>query len=234
MTTEIVQAGTGVIVPIQGFELESNGMVLHGHPTYPEWEAMYRQLAHIHRANPLWLGDMLNVGEGLFNEDYAQAIDTGIDPASLANYKSICKRVAIERRPAGITISHMGLVAAMAPEDQDHWLHLTASNDWRVSELRAAIREEAQKLTASLDAPPHVDDSKALHEERVEDEEVDQDWQPEQEAFTQVGENLYAVAFTPEELHELHDFLCLLEIRQTAPAPLRSAVHKIEEASLSL
>ena len=98
-------------------------------------------LGRIHKATAFWIGDWINYGEAAYGEMYAQAVDDlGLDPQTLMNYASVCRRVAGGRRRSGISFSHHAEVASLDPEEQTHWLDQAEAERWSRSELRLRLR----------------------------------------------------------------------------------------------
>jgi hypothetical protein len=125
--------------------------------SYDEWENLGRAVGFIGNAWQWWVGDWLNVGEMLFGQDSANAVDdvkqtrmdlaqriTGKDPGTIANIASICNRVSKEVRRQELDFTHHAKVSPLDPEEQRHWLQLAIDNEWSTSDLAAAIKEAKQ------------------------------------------------------------------------------------------
>jgi hypothetical protein len=108
---------------------------------YEEWAGIGVTLGRIALSTAWWIGDWLCYGEAVYGEQYAQAVDDlGLNPQTLMNYASVCRRVARRRRRSGLSFSHHAEVASLDPEEQDRWLGRADAEGWSRSELRRALR----------------------------------------------------------------------------------------------
>ncbi len=123
-------------------------------PSYETWESLVRGAVWVGEAWQWWLGDLLNIGESLFGEEFAQVADppeskydlvhrvTGLDPGHLRNIASLSGRVPRDNRrtPPLAWSTHMP-VAPLDPADQVEWLQRAIDNNWTREALRVAIRD---------------------------------------------------------------------------------------------
>lgn len=73
------------------------------------------------------------------------AIDSvRLDYQTLRNYAWVARRFELSRRRNRLSFQHHAEVAALPPEDQDHWLDLAEGKGWSRNELRKNIRTNAQ------------------------------------------------------------------------------------------
>jgi hypothetical protein len=134
--------------------------------TYETWEALGRFLGRISGAMNFWIGDWLNFGEEVYGEEFAQAVEsthgerqdiaqriTGKAPQTLANWASVCGRVAKSRRRIELDYTHHQLVAALEPEEQTEWLGRAVDEEWSSRALSEAI-SEARGTGAGTEPPP--------------------------------------------------------------------------------
>jgi hypothetical protein len=126
-------------------------------------------------ATSFWIGDLLNFGEKLYGDKYTEAMEaTGLSYDTLANYASVCLRVARSRRREGLHFGHHAEVASLEPLQQIEWLEAAVVNGWRRAELRERLRASKDRPDPtptpawSDDAPP----AESLTEEKVEEAEV--------------------------------------------------------------
>jgi len=93
---------------------------------------------------PWRIGDLLNEGHDRFGEKYTQGVPDNVlkyNPDSLRNFMWVCSRIApAVRRITELSFGHHQVVAAMEPELQNRWLALSVERDWRIRDLKAAIK----------------------------------------------------------------------------------------------
>lgn len=123
-------------------------------PTYQDWENMGRAVSFVGNAWQWWVGDWLIIGEALFGEESAQAVDdrssrydlarriTGKDQGRLQNIRSVCNRVPKATRRPELDFTHHEKVAALDPDDQVRWLQRAVDETLNTSELAQAIKDE--------------------------------------------------------------------------------------------
>lgn len=117
------------------------------------WEALGRLLGSFDRRSRWYLGDWFNAGEDLYGEEAAQGTDdvhsrydltarvTGLEPDTLRNISSICRRVSRERRRQEVGFWTHAEVAPLEPDEQTEWLQKAIDNGWGRTALRQAIRD---------------------------------------------------------------------------------------------
>ncbi len=137
------------------FTLTPVSLTMREGVSFEEWETTFQQVRRIQNALPYYVGDLLNYGEAHYGETYAQAVeDTGYSVQTLTNYKSVCSKVAPERRREGLNWTHHVLVAKFEPEEQECWLDRAEVNQWDTGELRVAIRSLEQIEAPKAEAKP--------------------------------------------------------------------------------
>lgn len=122
--------------------------------TYAEWEACGDWLRAVDGAVQWWVGDWLRLGEELFGEEHAQALDmeAGWDQRSLDQMRWVAERVAPAARRADLSWAHHREVAAVDDSArQREWLARAAAGDgegrWPVDRLRREV-QAAKRLAA--------------------------------------------------------------------------------------
>ncbi len=121
---------------------------------YQRWEDLGRFLGGLQRRTNWYLGDWLNFGEALYGQEASQGIDsttkqrydeaervTGLDHGTLMNIRSICGRVARERRRSELGFWIHAAVAPLDPEEQIEWLQRAIDEGWTRVQLQDAIKE---------------------------------------------------------------------------------------------
>lgn len=115
---------------------------------YDQYEALAAMFGSVKLSCSWWIGDLLNWGEKVFGETYAQAAElTGLTVETLRSYCYVCRAVAKRRRRASLSFGHHRLVAPLDPDDQTRWLDEAEKNAWARSAMEAAMRaaQEAPK-----------------------------------------------------------------------------------------
>lgn len=136
-------------ISLVGLELTNPDM------KFEEWENIGRSLGHMARWGSWALGDWLLFGEGLYGEEAFAATEgtttdrydvanriTGLAHGTLANYASVCARIARSRRRVELFFSTHEPVASLDPEDQIRWLQIAVDDRLTKDELRQAIKDE--------------------------------------------------------------------------------------------
>jgi hypothetical protein len=124
------------------FALMRVGLLIDGQPTYEQWEAAGKMLAHMSGAVHWWVGDWLNYGEGQFPDQYTQAADlTGLHYQTLRDAKWVAGAIPVSRRRDKLSFAHHKEVAALAPQAQDAFLEHAEAEGWNRSDLRDRVKE---------------------------------------------------------------------------------------------
>jgi hypothetical protein len=161
-----------------GADLTATSMDLRiANPSFEDWENMGRAVSFVGNAWQWWVGDWLVIGESLFGEEAAQAVDdhesrydiarrvTGKPQGTLQNIRSVCARVSKERRRAELDFTHHEKVASLDPEDQIFWLEKAVEEKMTTSELASAIRDF--KKGATPEDEPETDPEPGPGESKV-------------------------------------------------------------------
>ncbi len=127
-------------------ELERSGAVTATSLTLPpdlpfdRYEALATMFGQLHRTSQWLIGDLINYGEKVYGETYAQAEKlTGLAPQTCANYSSVCSRIPRSRRRPKVNFSLHAEVASMKPDEQKKWLRLAEDKQWTRVQLRDQI-----------------------------------------------------------------------------------------------
>ena len=108
---------------------------------FERWEALAEMMGRLRSANCFWIGDLLNFGEGVYGERYAQGMEAfGLEYRTLTNYAYVCRNVARSRRSDRLSFAHHREVAPLDPAEQADWLTNAAEAGWSRSQLRDALR----------------------------------------------------------------------------------------------
>lgn len=120
--------------------------------SYETWEALGRFFGSLDKRSRWYIGDWLILGEELFGEEAAQAIEdtqktrydeaervTGLDHGTMMNVRSICKNVARDTRRKELGFWIHAEVAPLDAAEQSVWLERAIEHGWTRRELRDAI-----------------------------------------------------------------------------------------------
>lgn len=125
---------------LPGFQLQRNGLVVSGEPTFEEWQTAGEFLRQCEGAVHWWIGDWLNYGERRYGEMYAQAIEaTGYNYGTLANDKWVASQIEFSRRRENLPFSHHAEVAPLSPKEQDEFLAIAETEQLSSRDLRKRI-----------------------------------------------------------------------------------------------
>lgn len=106
-----------------------------------EWVGYGRRIGVTGRSAGWWIGDWLRYGNARFGERYVRAArTTGYDVQTLTNMVYVASRFAIARRREDLSWSHHAELAALDPEQQEHWLAFAAEERLSVRDLRTELR----------------------------------------------------------------------------------------------
>ncbi len=139
----------GTVLALHPFALTVTGVEIMRDATFKEWEEAFTQIKRIHGAATFWLGDLLNYGESKWGEKYSQALDaTEYEEQTLRNAAWVAKQIPRERRRNldKVSYSHHAEIAALDPEQQDHWLQRVEMDGMSRDALRIAIRQQKRAL----------------------------------------------------------------------------------------
>ena len=121
------------------FSLSSDGLRIHGAPTFDEWVDCGKALKGLVNAVQFAIGDWLNYGQDHFGERCAQALEA-YELHTLANFAYVARRVTAEVRRPDLPYSHHAEVAVLDREEQVEVLEMARANDWTVRDVRAEVR----------------------------------------------------------------------------------------------
>lgn len=108
--------------------------------SYEQYEALFGMWGKLHEMTCWVLGDLINYGDKVYGETYAQAAEaTGLSEHTLSNYASVCSRIPRSRRRHELKFSVHAEVAYMPPAEQTKWLKTASENKWKRAELREAL-----------------------------------------------------------------------------------------------
>jgi hypothetical protein len=142
------------------------GLTLTREIPFEQYEALLRMVGGIHRLTSWVIGDLINYGERVFGETYAQAADAlGLAEQTVMNIASVCRRVPPHLRRPDLPFTVHAEVASLPVNEQQRWLKKAEQSDWTRSRMREelqAMRADAAGETVVL-PPPTPTLSEAAH-----------------------------------------------------------------------
>lgn len=112
-----------------------------------EWTQAVEMISGLSAASPFWLGDLLELGERAYGENYAQGIPDDIAPATLRGYQWVSSRVPPANRHPALSWSHHRAVSSLDHVEQALLLDQAEAEGWSVAELKRKVKgvEEPEK-----------------------------------------------------------------------------------------
>lgn len=144
MSIEIIELrdGDGVC------ELSATGAKLKQGLSFDEWRGVGSSLAKASRSLQWWIGDWLNYGVREYGDKKALAIEHagtfGVQSDAIRWMMHVSDKVVT--RVTSLSWSHHREVCALSPREQGQWLAKAQENDWSVSELRQALRQDGKEM----------------------------------------------------------------------------------------
>lgn len=87
------------------------------------------------------IGDWLNFGEGVYGEDWSQALaSTQLSQDTLQLYQFVCRQVPESRRYPDLAFGCHHAVARLDPKEQTQWLRKASKKGWSEKDLRNAMK----------------------------------------------------------------------------------------------
>ena len=124
-------------------ELTPVGVKVVRAPTFEEWQGETETWIALRAKSPEIIGDLLNYGEMMWKEKWAQVIDPfsqAYKPQTLMNYKSVMNRVPQAVRNPGNVYNHYDAVAKLPQDAQAKILKLAAEERWNTDEVRDYVK----------------------------------------------------------------------------------------------
>jgi hypothetical protein len=120
---------------------------------WEQFDGEVRGFAEVDRINPIRIGDILNQGEELFGEEYAQVLNYFPENKhqTIANWKSICHSVPPTVRPVHVRISQMDAVRSLTYNQQKDYLEWASENDCGREEIQERMRTEGLLVPRTVD-----------------------------------------------------------------------------------
>lgn len=119
-----------------------NGLLMRDDISYDEWLDYGHRLSRRYSAVQWQTGDWINIGENLFGEKYAQALDDLLfSYGTLRNYASICARIPLEVRNSKLTFHQTKHVACLHPTIQKVVIESAVRNEMTGDDILEAVHK---------------------------------------------------------------------------------------------
>lgn len=119
-----------------------NGLLMRNDTTYEEWLNYGKSLSRQYSRCQFQVGDWINIGESLFGEKYAQALDDLMFAyGTLRNYASICARIPLEVRNPKLKFHQAKHVAPLERHEQKRLLDTAAEYNMTGDDILEAVNK---------------------------------------------------------------------------------------------
>lgn len=114
-----------------------NELTLPARMSWAEYSSRMRDVGRFHKQFPFYVGDLLAYGEQYFGEKASQVLnETGLAPETLANYKSVAKRIGRDER-ADVPFTVYQDIVGMPREERDRIVTAYQAGKMGRNEIRA-------------------------------------------------------------------------------------------------
>lgn len=134
------------------FRFTASGAVIkgRGRPSIQEWSDAIKQIRLAESAVQWWVGDLLNIGEGIdATTAAAVAAELGWSSETVRAYKWVCWRVKASNRVPTLSFSHHFHVGALASVSQRQWLARAEAGAWSAPRLRRELNASRRSGVAA-------------------------------------------------------------------------------------
>lgn len=119
---------------------------------FDEWRKIGASLAKASRSLQWWIGDWLNYGVKEYGDKRALAIEHaaqfGVQADAIRYMMHVAEKVVT--RVTSLSWSHHREVCGLSPREQKQWLTKAQDEQWSVSDLRQALRQDGQEIAPEL------------------------------------------------------------------------------------
>lgn len=146
----VIDASTGEVLS----EVSWDNAALHipEGTSFEEWSRLGQTLRQMEKSVMWWIGDWLRFGERKYGETYTQAIEaTGYSKSHLQDALYVAKAYEPSARAEDLTWTHHREAAALPPADRRHVLDRAASEGMTTREVKAAAKQEKNRVGAKHD-----------------------------------------------------------------------------------
>ncbi len=127
------------------FDFRPAAVRIQGRPPLAEWQGPLQFALWCQRASPWWIGDMINSGEDLFGEEFAEVCGGTLSTEMVSRYASVARRVPARNRRPNLSWSAHAAVARLPHPLQRRMLAQAEKLGWNSDDLRKKVREAIAK-----------------------------------------------------------------------------------------
>jgi hypothetical protein len=150
----LVNQGDGTF-KYKDYVLTKKGLLFLGNGDPDQWEELGRVLFTLETSLQIWIGDWLVQAERTWGVTYskiAEMFDKDVD--TLYNYQWVCGAVHFSLRGENLNFSHYKAVAALTPENQNHWLRIAEAGNLSARAMERQMRKEGSVPRKARDNDP--------------------------------------------------------------------------------
>lgn len=140
---------------IEHFALLPASLALIRSVPLEQWEQPTKVLLAMQRNIPWWIGDMVNLGEANFGDEFWQLIGEDVSLDMLQRYAGIAKAYPINERLTSLSFTHHAMAIRLSPTVRSIVLTKAEKERWDTSRLR----EHIQTLVAQAKYCNQADDT---------------------------------------------------------------------------
>lgn len=126
------------------FDFRPASVRVRGKPDLDAWQGPLQFALWCQRASPWWIGDMINRGEELFGEEFAEVCGDTLSTEMVSRYASVARRVPAANRRAALSWSAHAAVARLPSDEQRRFLAEAEKQGWNSDDLRKKVQEHIQ------------------------------------------------------------------------------------------
>ena len=123
------------------FRFRPASVNIEGRPPLADWQGPLQFALWCQRASPWWIGDMINSGEDLFGEEFAEVCGGTLSTEMVSRYASVARRVPPRNRRPNLSWSAHAAVARLPEPLQRRMLAQAEKHGWNSDDLRKKVRE---------------------------------------------------------------------------------------------
>ena len=113
---------------------------VQGRPPLDLWQGPLQFALWCQRASPWWIGDMINQGEDLFGEEFAEVCGNTLSTEMVSRYASVARRVPARNRRPSLSWSAHAAVARLPHHEQRRMLVEAERQGWNSDQLRKKVQ----------------------------------------------------------------------------------------------
>ena len=128
------------------FRFQPANVSIQGRPPLADWQGPLQFALWCQRASPWWIGDMINRGEDLYGEEFAEVCGDTLSTEMVSRYASVARRVPARNRRSALSWSAHAAVARLPHAEQSRMLAAAERHGWNSDELRKKVQELVKSI----------------------------------------------------------------------------------------